>query len=414
MKRCKLKFINTSIIKKISKKVLLSAGIVGVVTVCGDAVTDIVRENNNYSENIHYDSKTKELNLGHTIDDKYTKKFIEKIYNNYKDKINFENVVIEKNSYIKSLNCLNGVADEIRKLSIINCASLTDLSLVYKLPNLEEIKVVDSPWITEKFVDYLDNNNIKHNITDNDINNNKRIDNIVSRIITDDMNDYDKIKAITHYIDNNFTYDLEYTDISNSNPIDSMFRYNKGVCAGYAYLANAMFKKCGIDSYYITGSSHAWNLVNIDNKYYYVDLTWTQDSTDFDKWMIDNFNTGKYYMVDPRHTANTGMVEYNDSKDKINISSNLVSDIHDKENNKSIFEKYSYNYLSQFNNDFSAVFLVNLCVDGIYMMYKVFRRITKKYNSGYDYANTYYTINTDGEVLKCNKVFELKLNNRKK
>ena len=170
-----MKLVNNKIIKKISKKVLLSAGIVGVVTICGDAVTDIVRANNSYSENIHYDSKTKELNLGRTIDDKYTKRFIEKTYINYKDKINFENVVIEKNSYIESLDCLNDVSDEIRKLSIINCASLTDLSLVYKLPNLEEIKVVDSPWITEDFVNYLDNNNIKHNITENDINNLKQI-----------------------------------------------------------------------------------------------------------------------------------------------------------------------------------------------------------------------------------------------
>ena len=409
-----MKLVNNKIIKKISKKVLLSAGIVGVATVCGDAVTDIVRANNNCSESINYDSENKELNLGRTIDDKYTKAFIEKVYDNYKNDINFENVVIEKNSYIKSLNCLNGVSDEIRKLSIINCSSLTDLSLVYKLPNLEEIKVVDSPWITEDFVNYLDNNNIKHNITVDDINNNKRIDNIVSSIITNDMNDYDKIKAITYYIDNNFTYDLEYTEISNSNPIDTMFKYNKGVCAGYAYLANAMFKKCGIDSYYISGNNHAWNLVNIDNKYYYVDTTWTQDSTDFDKWMIDNFNTGKYYMVDPRHTANTGMVEYNDSKDKINISSSLVSDIHDKENNKNILERYSYNYLSQFNNDFLTVLTANLCIDGIYMMYKVFKHIIKKCNNEYDYADTYYSINTDGEVLECNKVFELKLNNRKK
>lgn len=409
-----MKLVNNKIIKKISKKVLLSAGIVGVVTICGDAVTDIVRANNSYSENIHYDSKTKELNLGRTIDDKYTKKFIEKTYINYKDKINFENVVIEKNSYIESLDCLNDVSDEIRKLSIINCASLTDLSLVYKLPNLEEIKVVDSPWITEDFVNYLDNNNIKHNITENDINNNKRIDNIVSSIITKDMNDYDKIKAITLYIDNNFTYDLEYTDISNSNPIDSMFKYNKGVCAGYAYLANAMFKKCGVNSYYITGSNHAWNLVNIANKYYYVDPTWTQDSADFDKWMIDNFNMGKYYMVDPRHTANTGMVEYNDSRDKINISYNLVLDIHDKEKNKNILEKYSYNYLSQFNNDFSAVLFVNVCIDGIYMMYKVFRYMIRKYNSEYDDANTHYTVTANGEIDEYAKVFELKLNNRKK
>ena len=71
-------------------------------------------------------------------------------------------------------------------------------------------------------------------------------------------------------------------------------------------------------------------------------------------------------------------------------------------------------YSSQFNNDFSAVLFVNVWIDGIYMMYKVFRYMIRKYNSEYDDANTHYTVNANGEIDEYAKVFELKLNNRKK
>ena len=47
-------------------------------------------------------------------------------------------------------------------------------------------------------------------------------------------------------------------------------------------------------------------------------------------------------------------------------------------------------------------------------MYKVFRYMIRKYNSEYDDANTHYTVNANGEIDEYAKVFELKLNNRKK
>ena len=49
-------------------------------------------------------------------------------------------------------------------------------------------------------------------------------------------------------------------------------------CAGYAKAFQIVCERTGIPCYYITGESrgrsHAWNIVNIDGKYYNVDLTW--------------------------------------------------------------------------------------------------------------------------------------------
>lgn len=50
------------------------------------------------------------------------------------------------------------------------------------------------------------------------------------------------------------------------------------VCAGYSRAFQAACQKLGITCYYVTGTSrgstHAWNVVMIDGKFYNVDLTW--------------------------------------------------------------------------------------------------------------------------------------------
>lgn len=50
------------------------------------------------------------------------------------------------------------------------------------------------------------------------------------------------------------------------------------VCAGYARAFQAACQRLGITCYYVTGismgSTHAWNVVKIDGKFYNVDLTW--------------------------------------------------------------------------------------------------------------------------------------------
>ena len=62
----------------------------------------------------------------------------------------------------------------------------------------------------------------------------------------------------------------------------------KAVCAGYARAYQLLLQSVGITSFYVTGSSinpatghyeaHAWNLVSLDGKWYYTDVTiaaWT-------------------------------------------------------------------------------------------------------------------------------------------
>lgn len=103
----------------------------------------------------------------------------------------------------------------------------------------------------------------------------KIVNNIMATIIKDNMNDFEKIKAIHDYIILNSEYSLNTTN-SAFSPY-TLVTEGKGVCSAYALLAYKMLSKCNIEAYIVEGETtqaHAWNLVKLDNKFYHIDTTW--------------------------------------------------------------------------------------------------------------------------------------------
>lgn len=100
---------------------------------------------------------------------------------------------------------------------------------------------------------------------------------ILASLNIDGASDYDKVRAIYSYICQNVKYDYDRLD-------DDTYRLkftaydaavnNSAVCAGIAdffyYLANSV----GLDARIVTNSNHAWNIVKVEDKYYYIDATW--------------------------------------------------------------------------------------------------------------------------------------------
>ena len=88
---------------------------------------------------------------------------------------------------------------------------------------------------------------------------------------------YDKVLYIHDYIANNCTYDHKGA-ASQSNGLwgtsYGCLVNGDAVCQGYAEAFNYLMNKLGIESGMCTGSDHAWNYVNIDGKYYWLDITW--------------------------------------------------------------------------------------------------------------------------------------------
>jgi hypothetical protein len=99
---------------------------------------------------------------------------------------------------------------------------------------------------------------------------------ILTEILQENASDYDKVKSIFLYIVQNTDYG---TDEGKEQDIRSVLLDHQSVCAGYAKTFEFLCRKSDIDCTYVQGystegESHAWNLVEIGGKGYWVDVTW--------------------------------------------------------------------------------------------------------------------------------------------
>lgn len=109
---------------------------------------------------------------------------------------------------------------------------------------------------------------------------NKNIDEIIKKIISDDMTLREKIKTFHDYIIDNTTYDSAYinsnlNDLSNPSHIAiGPLVYKRALCGGYTDVMAIFLNKIGVPNYKVSNDSHIWNLVYLDNNWYHLDLTW--------------------------------------------------------------------------------------------------------------------------------------------
>jgi len=274
------------------------------------------------------ESRTKELFLDGTS---VTDNFI-----NYLPKT-LESLSLNRCNYITNLNDLPKRCPNITEISINAAASLSDLDFIYHLPNLKEIYISDSVYVTEELLKYLKSKNITTNMEEQDIINSKKIDEIIHDIITPNMNDKEKIQAVCLYILNNVEYDVNKKPESNDSPLNCVLKDGKGVCASYAYFTNILLSKSGINSFEVNNDTHAWNMIELDGKYYYIDTTSMDDCT-FYNFLLKILNLANYYMIDTDSTFSTPMSK--PSNDKTIIPMSLIKDIQVGRDDKNIFEKY--------------------------------------------------------------------------
>lgn len=130
---------------------------------------------------------------------------------------------------------------------------------------------------------------------------------IISKIIKPGMTDLEKVKAIHDYIVLNSKYDYQ-NYLNNTIPPVSRNIYgiivNKiGVCTGYAGAFNLLANMAGIESLgvygRITGSTetHIWNMIRIDGKVSYIDVTWDDTVPDIEGYVrYEYFNVSEEQM----------------------------------------------------------------------------------------------------------------------
>ena len=106
--------------------------------------------------------------------------------------------------------------------------------------------------------------------------------NVILSGISSSASDYEVAKKIYDYICRNVKYD--YAGASDSSNIICHSAYSaavlkKSVCQGYSLLYYRAALKAGLDTRIIVGynkygGGHAWNIVKVNGKYYYLDSTW--------------------------------------------------------------------------------------------------------------------------------------------
>jgi transglutaminase/protease-like cytokinesis protein 3 len=110
---------------------------------------------------------------------------------------------------------------------------------------------------------------------------------IISKIITPNMNSLQRELAIHDYIVNNTTYDYD-NYVRGTLPEQSFTDYGvlvlgRAVCEGYSKAMFRLLNMAGVQCYVIKGTangeSHAWNIVNINGNYTQVDATFDDPVT---------------------------------------------------------------------------------------------------------------------------------------
>jgi len=157
---------------------------------------------------------------------------------------------------------------------------------------------------------------LKYLIRKNDeiaINNKKletAIDSLLSKCITETMTDFEKEVAIHDALVENTTY-YQYEDIEAIPEIKhtayGALVEKEAVCDGYSKAFKMLLEKAGIDSIIISGSTdnvlHAWNLVELDGKYYHVDVTSNKLQEESKRYVVHTYFNLNDINISKTHTT---------------------------------------------------------------------------------------------------------------
>lgn len=126
---------------------------------------------------------------------------------------------------------------------------------------------------------------------------NYKVAEIIEKNISYNMTIKDKIRTIHDYIINNTDYDtLKTEDINNSkyksNTAYGVLIEGYGICSGYSDAMKIFLDRFNVVNYKINNEEHIWNLVQLNGKWYHLDLTWDDPISD------KNITRDNYFLID--------------------------------------------------------------------------------------------------------------------
>lgn len=170
--------------------------------------------------------------------------------------------------------------------------------------------------------------------------------NNVLMLTADAKSDADKARIVAEYVKDRITY----AEDSSGNAIVNMDTLNVSgalrdgwaVCGGYAKAYSFLAEQVGLDTIYVTGYAsggyHAWNYVDIDGKWYFVDTTWS-DGEGYTQWVLLGDKTLNTHVPDYMDGSN----EYSYSLPSLSKDDYVIKETIDDANSSEANDDYSDN-----------------------------------------------------------------------
>ena len=116
---------------------------------------------------------------------------------------------------------------------------------------------------------------------------------VAEQILTEDMDDEEKLRAIYGYIVEHTSYDFRYYQAPDTLPLESRTAYGPlkngtAICGGFSWAFHMLCQEAGIPCWNVTGvgagEEHMWNCALMNGEYRYFDTTWDAGITDEEQW----------------------------------------------------------------------------------------------------------------------------------
>ena len=180
------------------------------------------------------------------------------------------------------LVCLNIVDAKFLNYRVHDYAEKIILNNDYKIiTNLNALET--NEYKQKNFSSYVSETNDFSPKSKQDLLNIEKIKNKMNEITLKlNINSYndvnDKIKVFHDYIAETNKYDKDKEDGGNSiyhsdTAIGTLFE-GESICSGYTDTLAIFLNMLSLDNTRISTNDHIWNVVNINNKWYHIDLTW--------------------------------------------------------------------------------------------------------------------------------------------
>ena len=282
---------------------------------------------------------------------------------------------IEKAHFVKDLSNISKSAPNLTNLQLRSCSLVDNLAFINELKNLNYFICDEMPCIDQEIYEYSCDYSY---FTNSHVERTKEIDNIVNSIITSDMKEEEKVQNICKYVAEKIEYADFISYFANDEPLSTALS-GAGVCISYAYLTSILLSRAGITNYMMVSNEkrHGWNLVKVNDEYYYIDNTWLSSKDNLIKFEQKNPNL--FIKQSPFVAIGTGMKPV----DELGIPKELLKDIIESEKNKNFVFKFANNIYSIYELTpmvikFLEVFLIVVMGDQVYECAKNYLEANEK------------------------------------